>query len=349
MGPVFVTGGSGFVGSALLTELVKSGRPVFALARTDASEAVVRSLGAQPIRGDLDDHAALLGGMRGCTTVFHVAGVNAMCLRDPAPMLHANVTGSVAIVRAAAAAGVPRIVYTSSAATIGEPEGVVGNERTPHRGTFLSNYERSKFLAEQQLLEHAAHLGTEVISVNPSSVQGPGRTGGSSRLLLDLVNGRLPVLVDTSVSVVDIQDCTQAHLLAETQGEPGSRYVVSGGSFSIREAVAMLRRICGHPRRAMFAPRTLAVAARPIAAIAARLGSTDATMCPEMLSTLLHGHRYDASLSERALGLRYTPLATTVRRTLRWYSQQGLAPPPLDLPRDATVHDVTGTPRPADT
>ncbi|HEY6566628.1 MAG TPA: NAD-dependent epimerase/dehydratase family protein [Actinomycetota bacterium] len=336
MGPVFLTGGSGFVGGALLAELVREQRPVRALARSEVAAESVRSLGAQPIRGDLDDHAALLAGMRGCTTVFHAAGVNAMCVRDPAPMMHANVAGSIAVVRAAAAAGVPRIVYTSSAATIGEPEGVVGSEGTPHRGTFLSAYERSKFLAEHEVFELAAQLGTEVVSVNPSSVQGPGRIGGSSRLLLDLVNEKLPVVIDTSVSIVDVQDCTRAHLRAETQGQPGARYLINGASLTIREAIGLLQRICGRPRRTMFAPRAVAGALRPITAISARFGSNDPSMCPEMVRTLLHGHRYDGSLAERELGLRYTPLETTIRRTLAWYSARGLAPAPKGDGSEAT-------------
>jgi dihydroflavonol-4-reductase len=334
VGPVFLTGGSGFVGGALLAELVRRGRTVRALARSDEAADTVESLGAQPVRGDLDDHAALLAGIRRCTAVFHAAGVNAMCVRDPAPMLHSNIDGSIAIVRATAAAGVPRIVYTSSAATIGEPEGVVGTERTPHRGTFLSAYERSKFLAEQEVFAHAAGLGVEVVSVNPSSVQGPGRTGGSSRLLLDLVNGSLPVLVDTTVSIVDIRDCTSAHLKAETHGEPGSRYLINGASLTLREAVTLLRRICGRPRRALFAPRPIAELVRPVSAVTSRFGARDPSLCPEMLRTLLHGHRYDGSLAELVLGLRYTSLEDTVRRTLSWYAERGLAPPPLDVGAD---------------
>ena len=112
-----------------------------------------------PVRGDVFDEDALLLGMRGCETVFHVAGVNAMCLRDPDPMFRTNVVGSASVVRAAARAGVARIVYTSSAATIGEPRGVVGTEDSPHRGTFLSAYERSKFMAEQRVFALGADLG----------------------------------------------------------------------------------------------------------------------------------------------------------------------------------------------
>lgn len=328
-GPVFVTGASGFVGGGLLCRLIAEGRQARALARSDVTATSLAELGAVVVRGDLCDHEALLQGMRGCGTVFHVAGVNAMCVRDPAPMLRANVDGAAAVVRAAAAARVSRVVYTSSATTIGERTGEIGREDTPHRGTFMSNYERSKVLGERGVLALGDTLGVPIVSVNPSSVQGPGRTGGSATLLLDIVNGRLPVLVNTWLSVVDIDDCIDAHLLAEREGVPGRRYLVSGASFDVRTAVTLLRQASGHPRRAWFAPRSLAVVGGVVAGAAARAMRRDARICPETVRTLLHGHRFDASLAQRELGLRYTPIEVTIRRTLAWYAERDLAPPPL--------------------
>jgi dihydroflavonol-4-reductase len=326
---VFVTGGSGFIGGALIARLVREGRDVRALARSDAAVAAVTSLGATAIDGNLDDQVALLRGMRACRTVFHVAGVNAMCLRDTAPMFQANVEGATAVVRAAAAAGVSRVVHTSSAATIGEPEGTIGREDTPHRGSFLSAYERSKFEGERDVRSLSRELGVAVVCVNPSSVQGPGRTGGSAKLLLDLVNDALPVLVDTTVSIVDIDDCIEALVLAEHGGVPGSRYLVSGATLSVRAAIDLLRGVCGQPRHARFVPRGLVRAASPLVGVTARILRRDSALCAEMIRTLLHGHRYDGSLATTELGLRYTPVEDTVRRTLAWYAARGMAPAPL--------------------
>ena len=329
-GSVFLTGGSGFVGGALLRRLVAGGREVRALARSDASAAELTAAGAEVVRGDLFDHGALLSGMRGCTTVFHVAGVNSMCVRDAAPIMHTNVDGAAAVVRAAAAARVARLVYTSSATTIGEPAGVIGREETLHRGSFMSSYERSKFLGERRVMALGEELALPVVSVNPSSVQGPGRIGGSTALLLDIVNGRLPVLVNTWLSVVDVKDCSAAHVLAEREGVPGSRYLVSGASFEVRTAVTLLRQASGHPRRVWFAPRVLAAVGGAVAGAASRLTQREnGRICRETVRTLLHGHRFDASLAERELGLAYTPIETTIRRTLTWYAEQGLAPPPI--------------------
>jgi len=326
-GPAFITGGSGFVGGALLARLVADGREVRALARSAEAAASAGAVGARPVRGDLFDVTALLEGMRGCETVFHVAGVNAMCVRDPGAMLHTNVEGSDVVVRAAAAVGARRLVLTSSAVTIGEPAGVVGREDTPHRGTFLSHYERTKFLAEQRLLALAEELGIEVVCVNPSSVQGPGRTGGSARILIRLVDARLPFIVSTHLSIVDVDDCTQAHILAESRGAPGQRYVVSGASLTTRRAVELVRAVAGRPRLAIRLPRSVATAAGTLASGIAAVTGRSIPFCPELARTLLHGHRYDGSLATRELGLKYSPVEDTIERTLRWYADRGLIRP----------------------
>ncbi len=324
---VLVTGGSGFVGGAILERLVVEGREVRGLARSEEAARTIAERGAIPVRGDVLDLASLVEAMRGCEVVYHAAGVNAMCLRDPRPMYRANVEGSGNVVRAAVATGVRRLVHTSSAAAIGEAPGTVGREDSPHRGWYLSHYERSKHLAERRVLAWARTLGLDVVCVNPSSVQGPGRTGGTARLLLDLANGRLPVLVDTVVSIVDVADCVEGHLLAETRGRAGERYVLSGFSLSMREAVELLRRLCGEPRRVRFAPRWVARAGGELAEPLRMLTRRELPLCRESARTLLHGHRYDGSRAERELGLRYTSMEETVRRTLAWYAERGLAPP----------------------
>jgi dihydroflavonol-4-reductase len=322
--PVFITGASGFVGGAVLRHLIESGREVRALARSEGTERRVRQAGALPVRGDLFDLQALLAGMRGCTTVFHVAGVNASCMRDPSPMLRTNVEGSAHVVRAAAAAGVGRVVYTSSASTIGEVEGTIGAESSPHRGWFLSQYERSKFLAERRVLQVGRDMDLAVICLNPSSVQGPGRTEGSARLLLEIVKRRRPAMVDTWLSIVDVDDCAAGHLLAERHGVAGERYLLNGASLTTADAVALLRSVGGRPPHVLRVPRAAASVAGATAGVASRLLRRPFPLCPEVVRTLLHGHRFDGSRAERELSLTYLPLRDTVARTLDWYVAEGL-------------------------
>lgn len=331
-GPVLVTGGSGFIGGALVDRLLAEGRDVRALARSDEAIAALAARGATPVRGDVLDLESLVDAMRGCDVVFHAAGVNVMCARDPRPMYRVNVEGSGNVVRAAVTTGVRRVVYTSSASAIGEARGTIGHENSPHRGSYLSHYERSKHLAERRVLTWAQQLGLDVVSVNPSSVQGPGRLGGSARLLLDLVNGKLPVVVQTDLSIVDIDDCTAGHVLAEADGARGERYLLNGFTIGVRDAVAVLRRMTGRPDRVRFVPRWLVPAAGEIVQLVGDLGRRELPLCREAVRTLLHGHRYDGSRAERELGLAYTPMEETVRRTIAWYAERGLAPAPFEPP-----------------
>lgn len=324
---VFVTGGSGFVGGAVIRRLVAEGRAVHALARSDGSRARIADLGATPVQAELFDPIGLARAMEGCSTVFHIAGVNEMCARNPARMRRVNVEGASSAIRAAAAAGATRFVHTSSAATIGEESGAVGREDTSHRGSFLSWYERSKHEAERGVLEEGAGLGIEVVCVNPSSVQGPGRTGGTARLLMRVAEARLAVLVRTWLSVVDVDDCAEGHVLAATRGAPGERYILSGTSLTLERAVTLLRAANGRPRHVVWLPRALARAASPLAALAPRLAENP-PLCLAMIRTLLHGHRYDGSRAERELGVRYTPIERTLDRTLAWYREREPVGPP---------------------
>jgi dihydroflavonol-4-reductase len=276
------------------------------------------------VHGDVLDRRTLLDAMRGCGVVYHAAGVNAFCLRDPSPLFDVNVRGSVNAVHAAADAGVRRIVYTSSAATLGEERGSEGSESSPHRGWFLSSYERSKFEAERAVMTAAQTRGIEVVSVNPASVQGPGRATGTTRLLLDYLNGRLKVVVDSTISLIDIADCTEGHVRAETHGKSGERYVLSGATISVRDGIQLLERLTGIERKVRSLPPAFALAAAMAVETGARLRRRSPPICRELVRTALHGHAYDGSRAARELGLGYTPVEETLRRTIDWFREQGL-------------------------
>jgi dihydroflavonol-4-reductase len=321
---VLVTGGTGVVGRPLVERLVAEGAELRALARSEAAAAALRELGAEPVRGDVLDPDALAASMRGCELVYHAAGYNAFCLRDPSPMFEVNVRGSENIVRAAAQADVARVVYTSSAATLGERKGTIGSEDSPHRGSFLSDYERSKFEAERAVLAAAEETGAAVVCVNPASVQGPGRASGSTRLLLDYLNGRLKAVVDSTLSLVDVDDCTTGHLLAAARGRPGERYVLSGATLTVREGLALLGRISGIEQPLRTVPPWLALAAGALGEAVGWVRRDTPRICRELARTLTHGHAYDGSKASRELGLHYTPIEETLRRTVAWWEEQGL-------------------------
>lgn len=328
--PVLITGAGGFVGGAVLERLLRADLEVRALVRTPETAERVRRAGAQPVTGDILDGEGLAGAMRGCELVFHVAGLNKMCLPDPAPLTRNNVDGSVNVVRAAARARVRRIVYTSSAATLDSDPPAGAPDDRPRK--FLSEYERSKYEAERQMMALAPRLGVELVCLNPSSVQGPGRTTGTARWLIRYANGRLHWLIDAPVSLVDIADCAEAHLLAATHGEPLHPYVISGSTQRISEMVHTLGTIAGHTYPIRFLPPGPAVAAASMMGAGFRTAGRRAPVCREMLRTLAHGHAYDGAPAARELGFTYTPLQETLRRALAWYVEHGLVRPSPPTP-----------------
>lgn len=323
-GRVLVTGATGFVGGAILDRLVAEGRTVRALTRTQAGAQTLRERGAEPVLGDIADPSSLSAACTDCAVVYHVAGANAFCLPDPAPLFAMNVDGTRNLVRAAADARVRRIVYTSSAATIGEEHGTVGREDSPHRGEFLSAYERSKWEAEQVAFAEAIRADLELVAVNPASVQGPGRVSGTAKLLIGYLNGTLKALIDSRMSVVDVDDCADGHLRAERAGRAGERYILAGTTLTVREAVELMGRVAGITREPRILPPWAAMGMARAVGTIGRVRRRRAPFCHEMMRTLLHGHAYDGTKATRELGLQYTPIADTLRRTLDWYVAQGI-------------------------
>ncbi len=324
-----MTGASGFIGGALTTRLLERGAEVVGLARSDAAAEKVAARGAEVARGDLLDEESVAAGMVGCEMAYHVAGVNSHCPSDPDMLLKVNVGGAEAAVRAGARAGIGRMVYTSSAASLGEPAGTVGTEDCIHRGSYLSVYDRSKHEGEQAVFAAAAETGVEVVAVNPSSVQGPPRTGGNGGIIIAYLNGKLPVFVNTQVSVVDIQDCVEGHLLAAERGESGQRYVLNGATLHSLEALEIVSELSGVRDRVRMIPPPVARAAAALAEAAYRLRGKTPSVCRARVRTILHGHRYDGSRATRELGLNYTPVADTFARTIEWAVAEGLVTRPL--------------------
>jgi dihydroflavonol-4-reductase len=308
----------------LLRRLVADGRDVRALVRRESDGRVVADLGAEPIRGDLRNLSSVARAVAGCRTVFHVAGINEMCSSDIDQMHRVNVDGSRTIVAAAAAAGVERVVHTSSAAVIGEPAGAVASESTGFTGD-LSAYGRTKRLAEEVVFATALDAGIDLVAVNPASVQGPGRTGGTARILLGFLTGKLRFAVDTTLSLVYIDDCVEAHLLAERRGIAGERYLVSGITTTVPEALDLLARVSGVERKVRTVPVRLVAALAPFVSAAFRLVRRQPPLCPEMARIMRHGAAYDGSRISRELGLVYTPPETWLSTTIEWYREQGLA------------------------
>jgi dihydroflavonol-4-reductase len=314
---VAVTGGSGVVGSAVVRHLVEAGHEVVALSRSRQASEKLEELGAAVVGGDVLDRESVGRLVAGCGRVFHVAGVNELCSRDPAHMWKVNVEGTAIVVEQSALMGVERLILTSSAVTIGEERSARGHEGSLHRGHFLSEYERSKTVAERLAFDLSG--GLDVVAVNPSSVQGPGRSTGTGALLLAAARGKSPFLFDTTFSLVDIDDCARGHLLAADRGTPGERYILSGAVLTVRQVVRIIDSILGRRRRGWFLQPRLVSALAPVVEAGYRALGRQAPLCGESARVLFHGHSYDGRRATRELGLEYTTVEETLERSIRWF------------------------------
>lgn len=319
---VLVTGGTGFLGGLVLKRLVAERRQVRALVRRPADRERLPSPLVELAFGHLGDRDALARAADGCAVVYHLAGMNKLCLPDPTPLYETNVEGTRNMLEAAKRAGVRRVVYTSSAATLGGDGSAPVDEHAPPPATYTSHYARSKAEAEQLALGFLD--GPEVVVLNPSSVQGPGRVTGTAKVFIAYLNGRLRFDLPATFGLCYTEDCVNGHLLAEAKGKAGQRYVLNTATLTNREALDLIAVISGLPDRPRTIPPELAMLLAAGAERLAKLRGRPPSMCREWVRTATHPHRYDGSRAERELGLQYTPIRQALETTVRWYVEQGL-------------------------
>jgi nucleoside-diphosphate-sugar epimerase len=238
----FVTGGSGFIGGALIRRLVAEGGAVAALARSAGAAEAVRARGADPVDGDLDDAAALERGMTGAEVVFHAAA-HLGDWGDPAEFERVNVQGTRNVVAAARRAGVRRVVHVGTEAALlhGQPL-VAADERTPLAFGSPVLYSATKARAEEVVLE-AGHGGLETVVVRPRFVWGAGDTTLLPVMTEMVRSGRFAWIGGgrqrTSTSHVD--NVVEGLVLAATRGSSGGVWFVTDGpSVVFREFVTAL-------------------------------------------------------------------------------------------------------------
>jgi dihydroflavonol-4-reductase len=247
-GLCLVTGATGFVGSAVARALLKAGHPVRVMARPTSDRRNLDGLVVELVQGSLEDRGSLAAAVAGCRYLFHVAADYRLWVPDPASMFRVNVTGTRELMLAASTAGVERIVYTSSVATLGiVPGGVADEETVSHAGDMIGPYKRSKFEAEAVVSELIAERGLPAVIVNPSTPVGPGdiKPTPTGRLIVEAARGRMPGFVDTGLNIAHVDDIAAGHLLAAESGRVGRRYILGGENLSLEEILAEIARLTG--------------------------------------------------------------------------------------------------------
>jgi dihydroflavonol-4-reductase len=326
-----VTGATGFVGSAVLRHLIRRGDAVRALVRPEADRQNLAGLPVELVPGDLRDPASLARAVRGCQAVFHVAACYALWLPDPRTMYLINVEGTRNLLRAAEAAGVGRVVYTSTVGVLGlPPDGRPGTEETPATlADMVGDYKRSKFLAEAEARAAAAR-GAPVVIVNPSTPVGPRdlKPTPTGQLIVDFLNGRMPAYVDTGLNLVDVEDVAAGHLLAAERGRVGERYILGHRNMTLGEILACLGRIAGRRPPRLRLPHAavlpLAYASEALARLTGRpprIPLAGARMARRRMF-------FDPAKAVRELDLPQRPVEEALRAAVAWFRDHGYAPPP---------------------
>ncbi|MGH7082198.1 MAG: hopanoid-associated sugar epimerase [Acetobacteraceae bacterium] len=326
--PVLVTGATGFVGRAVAGALAARGERLRLLVRRGGNRRNLAGLGAADlVEGDLCDPASLARATAGCRQIYHVAADYRLWVPDPAAMLETNVGGTRALMQAARAQGVERIVYTSSVAALGLTlDGSAADESTPlDPATLIGPYKRSKYLAEQAVREAAAH-GLPVVIVNPSSPIGPGdiKPTPTGRIILDAARGRMPAYVDTGLNVVHVDDVAAGHLAAADHARIGERYILGGENLSLGVLLRMIAEAAGRkpPRfRLPIAPLyPLALATE----VFARLSGQAPALTRDTLAMARKKMFYSSAKAEAELGYRARPVSEAICDALAWFRAEGM-------------------------
>ncbi len=324
---VLVTGGSGFVGSAVLRALGGRGLSLRALARAGASRVNFADVDCEIVEGDMTDPAAMARALDGVRWLFHVAADYRLWARDPGDIVRANVEGTRAVMEAALATGVERVVYTSSVATLRASDAATSvDENSPlDEGEGIGAYKKSKAAAERLVERLVTERGLPATIVNPSTPIGPRdvKPTPTGRIVVEAAMGRMPAFVDTGLNLVHVDDVARGHVLAMEKGRVGERYILGGQNASLRELLGVIAELTGRRAPTVGLPIAplfpLAWAAEAMAQMTGR----EPFVTRDALRMAAHHMFFTSAKAERELGYAARPYREALIDALAWFRAAG--------------------------
>ena len=326
----FVTGGTGFIGGAVVRHLLDAGHEVRALIRPGADTRQLDGLPIERVTGDLSDSQALTRAMAGREWVFHVAALYSYWGYHWDDFYQANVEGTRRVLEAARLARVERLVYTSSVAVLGShKDHTPATEDTPSTlDNRIGPYQRTKFLAEEVAGDYA-RKGLPVVIVNPSTPVGVGdhKPTPTGQIIVDMLRGRMFGYVDTGLNIVDVEHVAAGHLLAAERGRIGERYILGGENLTLKQILDLLAEISGRPRVRLHIPHSVALAWSYVDVTLARLNPRHTPAAtPQKVRLSRRYEFFDPGKAVRELGLPQTPAREALGKAVAWYRAHGYAP-----------------------
>ena len=326
---ILVTGVSGFVGAAVARAFAADGWRVRGLARTTSPATNLRDFPGEIVTGDMRDAAAMARALRGARALAHVAADYRLWAPDPEDIVRANRDGTLTVMEAALAAGTPRIVYTSSVATIAPlPGGAAGEDRPLAEAGAIGAYKRSKVIAERLVERMVAEHGLPAVIVNPSTPIGPRdvKPTPTGRILVEAATGGIPAYVDTGLNLAHVDDVAAGHVAALLTGVAGRRYILGGQDVTLRDLLGEVARLVGRRPPQVRLPRGPLF---PVAAIAERVARrTGREPLLTRDSLRMAGHRmfFSSARARAELGYRARPWQAAVADALDWFRAEGMIP-----------------------
>lgn len=323
---VAVTGVSGFVGSAVARALAARGATVRGVVRASSPRANLADFPGTLVEADIRDEPAMARALEGTVQLYHVAADYRIWAPDAEEIVRNNLAGTRAVMQAARAAGVARIVYTSSVATLKPLDGGAADEsRAAMPEEAVGTYKRSKVLAER-LVEAMAADGLPAVIVNPSTPIGPRdvKPTPTGRIIVEAAKGKMPAYVDSGLNLVHVDDVAQGHLLAMERGQVGQRYILGGEDVTLGAMLSEIARAVGRKPPRMALPRgplfPLAYANEALA----RITGAEPFLTVDSLRMAAHHMYYTSARAEAELGYRARPWQAAIGDALAWFGEQGM-------------------------
>lgn len=322
-----VTGATGFVGAAVVRVLLAQGCKVRVLTRKNSDRRNLAGLDVACVIGDLTDAASLTAAVQGCDALFHVAADYRIWVPDPMAMHQANVMGTRNLMESALAAGVKRIVYTSSVATLGHhADGTPSDEGTPvNFQSMIGTYKKSKYLAEAEVHKLITAKNLPCIIVNPSTPIGPRdiKPTPTGRMIVEAAAGRMPAFVDTGLNVVHVDDVAKGHWLAWQHGKIGERYILGGENLHLGAILALVAAHTNRRAPKISLPVNLLWPLAAGAEAFAQLTKREPFVTLDALRMAKKKMFFTSAKAEQALGYRHRPATEAIADAVAWFKREG--------------------------